>query len=228
MQILDEAKMEFLKRISHELRTPLNGIRGFSELIALKCKSDETDHLLNRLFDSIDSLYDFSTMALDITSLRLNKYKINPEVYDIREDINTALEGIHDLIREKNITLRKETLENVIEISVEKDLIKRSIRILLENAVKHTAENSSINIRYLKDDQPHLFSILDNGPGFHESILKSDLSAFNTGNKHLNKNMGLNLPFANLVFLGHNGYLKIDNHPEGGAMVQFSLPVAVN
>ncbi len=79
-----------------------------------------------------------------------------------------------------------------------------------------------LNLQDIKDYTE--IQILDNGPGFPDKILNNKIKMFNPGEKHVNKNTGLNLYLSKIILEYHGGKLKLDNHKEGGAIVKLFFP----
>jgi len=224
LQLLDDVKIEFLGIISHELRTPLHGIRGFTELIDIHNDSEEISGFLRILYDSIQRLDDFILLALNITSLKLNKYNIKQALFNIGNGFNDAIRNYDSLLRKRNVSVKLANFESPVILSGEALLINKAVNIIMENAIKHTRENTEIIVSYENTTDYHIFNILDKGLGFNEEIIKNDIPLFFTGNKHCDNNMGLNLPLANLIIIAHNGKMIIGNHSDGGGLVRFMLP----
>lgn len=67
-----------------------------------------------------------------------------------------------------------------------------------------------------------LFKLADNGPGFPREIIEADRTLF-LSTKNIASGMGLSI--ADSIIEMHDGKLDIANTPQGGALVQFRLPV---
>ena len=226
LQVLEDAKIEFLRIIAHEIRTPLNGIKGFSDLINQINESEKLSSYINRLIESVQRLEDFSTLALQITSFKLQEYQIKNDIIDLREIIKNAILKWQNIIAEKHIEIKFDGFKNPILIIGENELIYNALCIIIENAVKHTVNNSNIKIVYLESNNKHNVSICDQGAGFDQKLLINQFSLFSTADKHYNLNMGLNLPLANYIILAHNGKTVLENQTNGGGIVKIILPVA--
>lgn len=67
------------------------------------------------------------------------------------------------------------------------------------------------------------FSIRDNGPGIAEENLDRVFDGFFTTKTD---GMGIGLAVCQSIIAAHGGTISVSNHPEGGALFQFSLPAA--
>lgn len=221
---LDNAKMEFLKIISHEIRTPLNGIRGFAELIQHQNQANKLNNHIKLLIESIDRLEDFSELALDITALQLNQYQVHYVPIKIEETYNSAIENYKSLIHKKKIQVKWKAPNCNHLLYGDEILIAKAIEIIVENALKHTAPDTSISISCTDDDEYYFYKVRDEGSGFPKSLLESGIKPFYTGNRHIDMNKGLDLYFAHITFLAHNCDLEIQNSETGGGIVIIKVP----
>lgn len=96
------------------------------------------------------------------------------------------------------------------------------IRNALTTFVSHGTENPEIVIRTDEHgDDEILVRVLDNGPGFAPSILAHPFEAFVSTRSN---GLGLGLSICRRIIEGHGGVLTLANRPEGGAVVEFTLP----
>ncbi len=220
---LDVAKINFLRIISHEIRTPLNGIKGFATYLKMKNESTELTKFFDLLENSVERLENFSKLAINITQLQLDRYEIRLSNISINDEFNFVLEEQKKNIAEKNLKIIKANLDEDKIISGDPRLIKRALRIIIENAVKHTEDNSSLEIKCKYENDFQIFSILDHGPGFSPELTAGEFKLFLTEDKHVNLNMGLDLPYVNLIMVAHNGKINLKNHDSGG-IVELYFP----
>ena len=74
------------------------------------------------------------------------------------------------------------------------------------------------------DDNGHVcIEFLDSGPGFDPATLPNLLDPFFTTK---DGGTGLGLPIVQSIISSHGGVIKLENGPEGGALVRVLLPRA--
>ena len=74
------------------------------------------------------------------------------------------------------------------------------------------------------DDNGHVcIEFLDSGPGFDPATLPNLLDPFFTTK---DGGTGLGLPIVQSIISSHGGVIKLENGPEGGALVRVLLPKA--
>ena len=97
---------------------------------------------------------------------------------------------------------------------------------VIENAVKYTPPNTSIEIsaEIVKDHA--VIGVKDQGPGLATEEIEKVFEKFYRGQTITNiKGMGLGLAICEKIILLHGGKIWIENNPTGGAICWFTIPV---
>ena len=103
---------------------------------------------------------------------------------------------------------------------------------LMENSMKHTAQDGTIRIRvYLtkneRDKEYARFEVTDNGSGIDEKILDTMFESFVTSGASTadgKRGTGLGLSICKAIIQAHNGTIRAFNNEDQGATVYFMLP----
>jgi two-component system sensor histidine kinase HupT/HoxJ len=98
---------------------------------------------------------------------------------------------------------------------------------LVQNAIDSTERqhDAKLDIRAELRNRSVAVSFRDNGPGFREDSLGHVFDPFFT-TKPVGKGTGLGLSISYGIVERHRGQLKAANHPEGGAVLTLTLPLA--
>jgi two-component system nitrogen regulation sensor histidine kinase NtrY len=109
--------------------------------------------------------------------------------------------------------------DNLPQLKIDRDQIKRVVINLLENAVAAMAEQGTIQITSHYDPELKMadFRIIDDGPGIlpedRPRLFEPYFSTKKTGT-------GLGLAIVNSVVTDHNGFVRVkDNLPRGACFV---------
>ncbi|MEI6061624.1 MAG: response regulator [Bacteroidota bacterium] len=223
LEVLDEAKSDFLMLISHEIRTPLNGILGFTGVLKDEIDSPELLTYLKYLEDSAIRLEAFSYQALLITELRTRKYKIKPEEVSIDELENNTKNRLKDRIQEKAISVLLQKDKEIENIIGNRELLQICFDELVDNSVKFSGNNDVIIIKVIAEGQTTVCEFIDNGSGFMTEILNNPYRIFGIGKDHIDKNTGLNLALIKLIMEAHQGKIEISNNQTKGATVKLTF-----
>jgi signal transduction histidine kinase len=111
-----------------------------------------------------------------------------------------------------------------VKINGDEALIHRMIANLLDNELKHSTQNCSLNIDLRSENGMAELTLEDNGPGFDAEVLQN---LFERRVKRKGSNgHGLGLAFVDAVARAHGGTVTASNREAGGARIAVTLPLA--
>jgi len=216
---------QFNSDVSHELKTPLTVIKGEIEL-TLNKQRDEQYYI--KTLETIDGEAEQIQSIVD-NLLLLTKYtkeNIKQTFDDVSVDslLLVVIEKFNTQLKEKNIKINIKIFES-IEILANKILITSLFSNLIDNAIKYSLENTSINISLYKKEKMH-FIIEDEGIGIPKEDLEKVQNRFFRVDESRNKKIkgfGLGLSIvANSISL-HNGMIKISSEKDSGTTIEVIL-----
>jgi signal transduction histidine kinase len=100
------------------------------------------------------------------------------------------------------------------------ELLKHAVRNLVENALTHTKERSTVEIRV---DDGGTITVCDEGPGIRSTDLDVLFERFWRGDRSRSGGAGLGLSIVKRIVEAHNGTVSADNRPTGGAVFSIFL-----
>jgi two-component system sensor histidine kinase KdpD len=111
------------------------------------------------------------------------------------------------------------------QIKVDVDLVTQAIANILLNAWQHgdQARKVTVEMRHTKNEIR--MTIADNGPGVPEEDLGRIFEKFYRGANTCSGGRGLGMPVAKGIIRAHDGKISASNRPEGGLVVEISLPI---
>jgi len=107
-------------------------------------------------------------------------------------------------------------------------LIEQVMINLLENAVKHSKEDSAIEVAVNKSGNEAVFEVIDNGEGIAEQDLPYLFESYAPNRKRSSdssRGMGIGLSICMSIIEAHKGKLEAANKKDGGAIFRFALPL---
>lgn len=218
-----------LSTVSHDLRTPLATITGASSSIAADAGrlTPETVRELGRSIHSeAERLSRIVTNLLDVTSLESGTVKLNLQPYFIEEVIGSALARLEKHLEGRKLLTHAEA--NLPMVEVDGLLIEQVLTNLIENAVKYTQPDSTIEVSASFESNKLRVSVADNGPGIPAGDEQRIFDKFYTTAHHkAQKGTGLGLSICQGVIRAHGGDIWVRNRLEGGAVFTFTLPVSL-
>lgn len=119
----------------------------------------------------------------------------------------------------RSITLK---VDEDSKVKGHSDALGRALRNIVENALAHTPENTSVDVHILKRGQ---IQVSDHGAGIPKSQQRINLDRFQRDEKKsTNKGgAGLGLAIAKRILEAHGGTITLDTAIEGGAIVTLDL-----
>ena len=200
-------RSEMLSGISHDLRTPLTRMK--LQIAFIKDKE-----LTNKLSEDINEMEKMLNEYLQFTS---SSYLEKDEQFDLSRLIKNIIEKYDN----KNIS---SNIIPEIYISGRKNLIKRCINNLLDNAIKY-AEKVKISIS--KSNNNIFIKIEDDGPGISKQEYENVFKPFykiDKGRADSKSSVGLGLSIASDIIRSHGGNIKLAKSSMNGLEVKIFLP----
>lgn len=227
----EKLRNNLLRSISHDLRTPLTGIAGSSTLIC-ENYADLDDETIYNLVKSISNdalwLNQLVENLLNMTRIQDGKLllKQNKEVVD-----DILLEAVSRCeSRKGNHTLKVQLPKDVLLVEMDGRLMIQVLVNMIDNAIKHTPDESEIDIRCYKEQGNAVFEVLDQGNGIDESIQDHLFESFVTTKSERSdskRGIGLGLTICKSIVEAHHGEIFAHNRKDtSGAVFGFKLKLA--
>ena len=216
---LDKAKDEFIRHINHELRTPLQGIHGFTLILEELVNSPEQKEYIQSINLLVKRLVKLSEISLLFTEIKAKNYSINLRPLSLKHAVEHVLETFGKE-RSKVTVIPAEPDENIY-IKADQRLLNICLELIIDNALKYTADNGNITVKTVRDGSIVSLEVADDGPGFSTKALESLYELFTADNlKYRSHGFGIGLATAKIILDTLSAKLEISNLPGKGAMVR--------
>jgi len=221
---IEETKKDFFSHASHELKSPLTAILGYSELVKLEMvKPEEYEDLVTRIYNQALHM---SLLVDDMSTLsKLETITEKEELYEtvslnkILKDVCYTLESF---LNEKEIHLNIDE-EKIDYKCIELD-INKLFKNLIENAIKYSHKQSTINIKLYKKDNIITFIVGDEGIGIQEKHIKRIFGRFYRVDKgRIGKGTGLGLAIVKHTVIKYNGEIDVKSKIDEGTTIKVTL-----
>lgn len=147
------------------------------------------------------------------------RYALEPA--DARRILATAVEGIGGYAAERGVVVVNEVVEET-PLRADAEKLRRLFDNLLANAIRHATSRVLVSARRRSPDAV-VISFRDDGPGFEPQDLNHIFEPYYKGRQG---NTGLGLAIVQTIAQKHGGSVRALNHPEGGAVVEVTLPLS--
>ena len=236
LQALDEARSEreqslerqreFVADASHELRTPLTSIQANLELLQVEAPGSEDDR--HAIDSALSSTRRMSGLVSDLLLLARADagHRVARTEIDLARIAAGALEEVEPLAGDRRL---ESHLEGPLPMHGSPDELHRMVRNLLENAVRHTPEKSTVELTARRDGDGALLEVLDDGPGIPAGIEEQVFDRFVRGDGPADTvgggGSGLGLAIVRAVAQSHGGSVDAGKSTYGGARFSIRLPI---
>jgi signal transduction histidine kinase len=227
----NEAKSEFLANMSHELRTPLHSILSFSSFGIKKFDNAKPEKLLDyysRIKESGEVLLSLLNDLLDLAKLESRGTRFTLIPTDLHKLVRTVIKEFDTMLSERGLNLRHEPPDLNKKIALDADKIKQVLRNLLNNAIKFSPDSGVIEIDISRLESSVRVSVRDQGPGIPQDELEAVFDKFVQSSKTKTGagGTGLGLAICQEIIAGHEGCIRAENRPEGGAEFIIEIPLS--
>lgn len=223
---IEETKREFFSHASHELKSPLTAILGYAELVSLNMiEQNEYLEIFERIYNQANHM---SLLVEDMSILsRLETLTEREEFHEtisLNKVLKETLYTLEPFINEKNIYI------NLIEETVNYKCIELDInklfKNLIENAIKYSNNDSSVEIRLYKDSGYVVFEVKDEGIGIEPENLEKIFQRFYRVDKgRLEPGTGLGLAIVKHTVIKYNGKIDVKSELNQGTTIKIKLKV---
>jgi two-component system sensor histidine kinase KdpD len=225
----EKMRGNLLRAISHDLRTPLAGIWGASS--AILENDDNLDRstrikLIENIRDDSQWLIRMVENLLSVTRIQEGSTQVIKMPEAAEEVVAEAVSRIRKRFPTRSVSTH--VPDELLIVPMDSTLIAQVLINLLENAVKHSPDNSPVEVWLKKKDNFGVFEVIDHGTGISAETLPSIFEGYVVGDKRdseSQRGMGIGLSICQSIIKAHDGKLEAENQPAGGALFRFTLPL---
>lgn len=215
---------EFVQNAAHELRTPLTIIQAKQELLLQEPeskiidKSEDINIMLKETKRLTKLIKELMVLAMaDSNELKMHKEKTN--VDNLIKEIIIPYKDFAEM-QEKQINL---DLNYGKEANIDRNKINQLLVIILDNAIKYTAEKDKITVKTYSKEGKCVIEVADTGIGISKEAAKHVFDRFYREDKARSREKGgtgLGLSIAHTIVKLHGGNIKItSNEPKGAKII---------
>jgi two-component system sensor histidine kinase KdpD len=225
----EKMRSNLLRAISHDLRTPLTCILGASSAIIENNGSmDKATHdkLVFNIKEDSQWLIRMVENLLSVTRINEGTMNVSKTLEAAEEIVAGAISRIRKRFVFQKISVK--VPDELLMVPMDGTLIEQVLINLLENAVKHSPEGSTIEVNVKKSGSYAVFEVIDSGVGISEQDFPYLFESYVPNGKRSSdssRGMGIGLSICMSIIKAHNGKMEAANKNEGGAVFRFALPL---
>ena len=215
-----EQQKRLISDASHEMRTPLTSLRTNVELLEHFDRLDASDRRDVLAAVQVDAA-ELTHLLSELVELATDQTANTEQVEPIRLG-DVAAEVASRASRRSGRSITVHDVDQDVFVSARPAMVERAISNLVENAVKYSPKGSTIEVNV---DGGHV-EVRDQGEGIAEADQPFVFDRFyRAAVTRTEPGSGLGLAIVKQIVDRHAGQVWARNHPDGGALVGFSLPV---
>jgi len=222
----ERLRNSLLAALSHDLRTPLTSLVGLSESLTMSKPplASSQQELAQALHDEALRMSNLVANLLDMARIQSGEVKLNLQWQEFEEVVGSALRASQSAIVRHEIKTRLAPALPLVRFDAV--LIERVLCNLIENAAKYTPAGSRIVIAAEISGRFLEVAVYDNGPGLPAGQEDAIFEKFTRGEREsATPGVGLGLAICRAIVEAHHGGIRAAHSPEGGASIQFTLPL---
>ncbi len=224
----EQLRSSLLSSVSHDLRTPLAAITGSASSLLDNWDSLDAGSrkdLLENIYEETERLSRMVNNLLDMTRLESGKVEVHKEPRPVEEVVGSALSRFDQKMTGRNVTTHIPA--DLPMAPMDALLMELVIANLVDNALKYTPEKTGIDLSASVEKDSLILRVADKGPGIAPEDIEHLFDKFYRGKRQANKGgAGLGLAICKAIMDIHQGTIKVDNKPAGGAVFEVSLPLS--
>ncbi|NKF22148.1 ATP-binding protein [Solimonas marina] len=222
LQRLLDSQQQLLRDISHELRSPLARLRVATELARDSHASTQFD----RIEQEADKLEDMIAQLLLIARLEHRETPLNDDDVNLADIVESVCEDASFEAQPRNIQVRPH-IEADAATRGQASLLHSATENVVRNAVRYTADGSTVDVHLRIDGEWAMIDVEDRGPGIPPDRLEAVFQPFvriSEARDRESGGYGLGLAIAKRVVDASGGHISARNRDGGGLCVTIQLP----
>lgn len=222
---VEEKRRHFLRRLDHEIKNPLTGLRAALVNLQEAQAVDErwqAQQNAGRAVERLTRLLTDLRKLADLDERPIERYPV--DVPDLLEDVVEAARTI-PAYAGRNISLLIPKVPSPFPmITGDRDLLVLAVYNLVENALKFTAGNDSVEVRASEDGRTVVIEVADSGAGIPSTeVSKIFEELYRGSNARSTDGSGLGLALVHRIATLHGGGVGVRSSQQEPRGTVFTL-----
>ncbi|HEX5657897.1 MAG TPA: hybrid sensor histidine kinase/response regulator, partial [Polyangiales bacterium] len=219
---VQQQKDELIEVIVHDLKNPLAAIAANAEFLTMARELNEDFRdCSNSIASAAENMLRMVHNMLDVSRAEDASLVMHPENIDLGALVHETCSLMTRRAEEKRVTLVGEAASKNLIVRADRDLLRRTLENLIDNAVRYTPNGSRVTMSAVAQESEIAITVADEGPGvppaqrerIFEKYAQLDRSE-DRAQKRFGR--GIGLAFVKLAVVSHGGRIWVDeNHPRG-------------
>ena len=225
---LDQTRSEFVSLVSHQIRAPLTNMGGAVERIQASCGA--VNPTCTRMFTILDQqvsrLDRLVQDVLNASRLETGEVALQPEPISVQPVVQQVVEQTRARIATRPTYLPDKP--GLPLVYADRDWVVEVLVNLLDNADKYSPPGEQVSLEVRAEQTEVTISVRDRGPGLPSEDVERVFDKFyrsDSSDSQIAYGYGLGLYVCRRLVEAQGGRIWAENHPDGGSVFSFTLPV---
>lgn len=226
----EEYQKNFVANVSHDFRSPLTSIKGYIE--AMKDGTipyEMQEKYLDIVIFETERLRKLTSSLLTLNSFDTKKTLLDIGIFDINRMIKNTVATFEGVCNRKKISFVLTFSGREQYVTADMGKIQQVLYNLIDNAVKFSYQNSSIQIRVSEQNEKVFVAVKDSGIGIPKDSVSKVFDRFYKTDLSRGKDKtgtGLGLSIAKEIIQAHKENIDVVSTEGVGTEFIFSLAKA--
>lgn len=163
---------QVLTNISHDLRTPLTVLKGYSEILigqaAASHYAERFADVISKIDEKADELIDTVNQYFTLSKIESGDMAMEIQKADVTQICHEVILDYYDILEKEQFDVEILLEDEPAFASVDKDALKRILKNLIDNAIKHGGSGKYLAMSLQKEPDGVVIEITDHGQGIEK------------------------------------------------------------
>ncbi|MBN1538378.1 MAG: HAMP domain-containing protein [Anaerolineales bacterium] len=226
---LDSLKSDFVATVSHDLRSPLTLMQGYATMLELVGQLNEQQvGYVHKILGGVENMSRLVNNLLDLGRIEAG-IGLQLEMISAPTVISNVVSNLQLLATQRKVEIRVEMeSEELPLLEADPALLQQALFNLIENAVKYTETNGSVEVKTRATDDRMIFEVRDSGVGIspvdQAHLFEKFYRGAQIGTRQA-RGSGLGLAIVKSIVDRHNGQVWVESQLGIGSTFFLSFPL---
>jgi len=221
---------DFVASVSHEFRSPLTSIRQLSSLLGQGrlASADQLQRAYAFLAAESERLERLVEGLLDFGQIEAGRARYRMESTEAADLVRDVVETFERTVSGKDYRVDLALPDSPCRIRADREALGRALWNLLDNAVKYSPTNRTVQVEVAPEGDRLAISVRDRGVGIPVAEQKAVFGKFVRGARSREigvKGTGLGLAIVQHVVAAHGGDVRLESSPGEGSRFTLRIPL---
>jgi len=229
---LESMRRDFVANVSHELKTPLTTLKGCVETLSdgAAANPEESRRFLGMMERQVGRLEAMVDDLLVLSRLEHESERGGVELTagSVNDVLSRVVQSFFDRAAKKSIHLVLDC-PDALKALINAALLEQAVGNLVDNAIKYSAEETTITVSAVQRDQVVEIRVSDQGIGMEKKHLDRIFERFyrvDQARSRAQGGTGLGLAIVKHIALAHRGSITVASTPGQGSTFTIRIPKA--